>query len=685
MMADPAEPSQSFDTSDPTSALQALDAVVTALGGQVRQGQEEMARAVDRALASGEHALIQAGTGTGKSIGYLAPAAVHAVSSDQAVVVATATLALQRQLVERDLPLVAEALEPMLGRPLAYAVLKGRNNYVCLNKLHGFVPQDEEEALFAAPRSALGEQVVAVRAWAETSETGDRDEYPDEIDPRVWRSVSVGRRECVGESRCSYGEACFTSLRRAAAEQADIVVTNHALLAIDAIEGIPVLPEHQAVIVDEGHELVDRVTSAAANELSVAMMERAIRRARPLLSPEGIERLVDATDTLGRTLETLAEGNAGSQRLDPAPRELVLALTTIRDATHAGISEIGSGRDGGDQESIAARQHARGAIEEIHDIAGSQLAAAAGDVLWLELGEGRAPVVRMAPLSIAGLLRDSLFARSPVVLTSATLSVGGSFEALRASLGLADDSAAAIDVGSPFDYARQGILYVAADLPNPGRDGVAEEALDRLAELIEAADGRTLALFSSWRGVERAADYLRVRLDPARFPLLVQRRGDPVGTLVQRFTEDERSSLLGTVSLWQGVDVPGSSCLLVVVDRIPFPRPDDPLIAARSQAVEASGGSGFRAVSVPRAGLLLAQGAGRLIRSTQDRGVVAVLDPRLATAAYGATLRAALPPFWYTTDASVARDALSRLSTEAGTKEPPTPTRPSRKPRRASG
>ena len=649
---------------DSEAVHRGLDAVVERLGGEPRSGQEQMARAVWTAMASGEHALIQAGTGTGKSVGYLVPAAIQAVESGEAVVVATATLALQRQLVERDLPLISEALEPILGRPLEFAVLKGRNNYVCLHKLHGFVPEDEEEALFSAPRSALADQVLAVRSWAEGSESGDRDEYPDEIDPRVWRSLSVGRRECLGETRCPYGDVCFTSLRRQAAAQADIVVTNHALLAIDAIEGIPVLPPHEAVIIDEGHELVDRVTGAATSELSIAMCERALRRSRSLVEAETSALLEEATEQLARAFDQLAATARGPMRLDPAPRTLVLALTTLRDATHTVLADLAGRRDASDQDAIAARQHARAAVEEIHDAAGGHLAAAGTDVLWLDVVEQRAPVLRMAPMSVAALLRSSLFASHPVVLTSATLSMGGSFDPVLANLGL-DGDTVALDVGSPFDYGRQGILYVAADLPNPGRDGIPEEALDRLADLIEAAGGRTLALFSSWRAVERAADYLRVRLDTSRMPLLVQRRGDPVGTLVARFSDEETSCLLGTVSLWQGVDVPGASCLLVAVDRIPFPRPDDPLVAARAQVVDDAGGSGFRAVSVPRAALLLAQGAGRLIRTQHDRGVVAVLDPRLATAPYGAALRSALPPFWFTTDERTTVDALSRLRAAA--------------------
>lgn len=648
------------------SVDEALDVVVRAIGGERRDGQHIMAETVADAIENDHHAVVQAGTGTGKSMGYLVPAALHAVGHDQAVVVATATLALQRQLAERDLPLLAQALSPVLPRPLAFAVLKGRNNYVCLNKLHGVVPEDESEALFENKRTALAEQALAVRAWAETTATGDRDEYLDEIDPRVWRSVSVGRRECVGETKCQYGEDCFTVKRRLLAQQADIVVTNHAMLAIDALEGIPVLPEHGAVVVDEGHELVDRATAAVTAELSVAMVERALRRARRLIDEASSMQLQDAGDGLDDALREAASELPGPTRLEPIGRDLVLALTLLRDGCHQALGQIGSG-EAKDQEAIAARVQAKAALEDVHEAAAALLSADEHDVVWLDPGETRAPTLRIAPLSVAGLLREALFARNPVVITSATLTVGGGFDAILGSVGLGDAAQAdvvAVDVGSPFDHARQGILYVAADLPAPGRDGTAMEALDRLAELIEAAGGRTLALFSSWRGVENAAEYLRVRLDAQRLPLLVQKRGDAVGLLVERFAADPATTLLGTVSLWQGVDVPGDACIQVVIDRIPFPRPDDPLTAARQRAVDEAGGSGFRSVSVPKAGLLLAQGAGRLIRGTGDRGVVSVLDARLATAGYGKTLRASLPPFWYTTDRSVVLTSLTRLRDE---------------------
>jgi len=326
------------------------------------------------------------------------------------------------------------------------------------------------------------------------------------------------------------------------------------------------------------------------------------------------------------------------------------------------MTVLNANKEEKDPDSAAKMQQAKAAVEEMQDTAGSMLNANDYDVVWLDPGENRAPILRRAPLSIGGLLRESLFSKTPVVLTSATLTVAGGFDSLIASLGLTDADVTTMDVGSPFDHAKQGILYVARELPPPDRDGVPMEALDTLAELIEAAGGRTLALFSSWRGVERAAEYLRVRLDNKKYPMLVQKRGDAVGTLVKTFADNPATTLLGTVSLWQGVDVPGESCICVVIDRIPFPRPDDPLIAARQQAVDDAGGSGFRSISVPRAGLLLAQGVGRLIRGETDKGVVAVLDSRLANAGYAKSLRASLPPFWFTTDKEVVIGSLERLN-----------------------
>ena len=647
----------------------ALDAVVSALHGEARPGQREMAQAVADTIVGAPHLLVQAGTGTGKSVAYLVPSVLAATRSGSAVVVATATLALQRQLIEHDLPIVADALEPLVGRRPTYAVLKGRHHYVCRDKvLRGAGTADPDDALFEpAPSSDLGRQAVKLRAWVDETPTGDRDDVGFPVDSRVWRGVSVTSRECIGATACSMGETCFAEAARASAAEADVVVTNHAMLAIATVEGIPLLPPHQAVVVDEGHELVDRVTGAVTVELSAQVAERAVAPARRLLDGATIDRVEDAIEVLRAELEQRVNGVEGPVRLPTVSGSLVSTLALLRDAMHEAGAEVYAGRDESDPEDSARRQRARAGLLEVHDTAGRMLMAGEREVVWVDAG--RTPTLRLAPLSVASVLRASLFDEVPVVLTSATLELGGSFDQVAYGLGLGPGDYTGLDVGSPFDHASQGILYTAAHLPPPGRDGLPEEALDELAELVDAAGGRTLALFSSWRAVERASERLRVwlagRTGDKKITLLVAKRGEPVSDLVREFAADPRAVLLGTMALWQGVDVPGQSCTLVVIDRIPFPRPDDPVMSARAAAADAEGSNGFMTVSVPRAALLLAQGSGRLIRSSSDRGVVALLDPRLVTARYGGFLRRSLPDFWPTPDGVAVRAALRRLDEAA--------------------
>ncbi|MGH3768225.1 MAG: ATP-dependent DNA helicase [Pseudonocardiaceae bacterium] len=668
-----------------------LAAAVHAVGGRERAGQVLMAEAVDRAIRTGEHLAVQAGTGTGKSLAYLVPAIRHAVATGTTVVVCTATIALQRQLVDRDLPRLASALEPLLGEAPSFAILKGRRNYLCLHRLNTG-PADEGEDLFdvaaaASPTSMLGRQIARLHEWSSDTDTGDRDELVPGVTDRAWRQVSVSARECLGLSRCPVGMDCFAEQARARAGRVDVVVTNHALLAIDAMGDRPVLPDHDVVVIDEAHDLVDRVTSAATEELTAPMVESAARRCARLIDQQIADELAAAGDGLALLL-----GDAPVQRWDTLGAAVATGLTAVRDAAHHCTTALGSGPQGGerreDPDAAARRRLALAALEQVYSAAARTLvafpdsAADQRDVVWLAEETVRGRVLRMAPLRVAELLQQRLFATRTVVLTSATLTLGGTFDALAAQWGLprqrpaaapaagtatqrpppADDDSpawAGLDAGSPFEYQRAGILYTAAHLPPPGRDGLAPAYLDELADLVTAAGGRTLGLFSSMRAAKQAAEALRSRVE---LPILCQ-GDDATGLLVQQFAQDEVTCLFGTLSLWQGVDVPGRSLSLVVVDRIPFPRPDDPLSSARQRAVAARGGNGFLAVAATHAALLLAQGAGRLLRSTEDRGVVAVLDPRLATARYAPFLRASLPPFWPTTDPAVARAALTRLVT----------------------
>ncbi len=632
-----------------------------------------MAAAVADAFADGEHLAVQAGTGTGKSLAYLVPALARAVTDETPVVVSTATIALQRQLVERDLPRLVAALAPTLDREPRYALLKGRRNYLCLNKIHAGAagsgdpadPADQEELFDPVASTALGRDVQRLTAWAESTDTGDRDDLTPGVPERAWSQVAVSARECLGAARCPYAAECFSERARARAGAADIVVTNHALLAIDALGEAAILPEHDLLVVDEAHELADRVTAVATGELSATTLTVATRRIGRLVDPELVERLESAATTFGAAVHDAPPG-----RIDHLDDELAADLAALRDAAAAARTGIETAPT--DPRAAAARLEAAVAVGEIAETAARMLAAFGPaltertEVVWLDQEEsrgGRRSVLRVAPLSVAGLLRGRLFRRATTVLTSATLTVGGSFDAMANAWGLTGSATETprwrgLDVGSPFDHARAGILYIAAHLPPPGRDGTGSaEQLTEIAELITAAGGRTLGLFSSMRAARAAADAMRDRLEVT----VLCQGDDGTGALVERFAAEPDTCLFGTLSLWQGVDVPGPALSLVLIDRIPFPRPDDPLLAARQRAVSAHGGNGFMAVAASHAALLLAQGAGRLLRRIDDRGVVAVLDSRLLTARYGGYLRASLPPFWETTDPQRVRAALRRL------------------------
>ena len=641
----------------PLDAL--LHAAVTGLGGTERPGQVQMAKAVARAVETEEHLLVQAGTGTGKSLAYLVPAVVHAQESGKPAVVATATLALQAQIVDRDMPRVADALTPLLGRRPTYALVKGRRNYVCLHKLEGGFP-DEEEALLGvgqvdAAAGRLGQEVVRLREWADSTETGDRDELVPGVSERAWRQVSVSAHECLG-SKCPLVAECFVERARAAAADVDVIVTNHSFMAIDSFEGRQMLPEHDVLIVDEAHELVDRVTSTVTDELTGAMVGTAAKKAGRM--SENAAALTEAGDLLTTVLEPLEEG-----RLLGVPDSLGLALARVRDAARQVQSDL---KPASNEDADGARQVARAAVDEVQENAERILEEREFDVVWVSQDQRRGPVLRVAPMSVAMLVRDKVFAERTVVLTSATLELGGTFDAVAGTIGLRGEGAPAwqgLDVGSPFDYPRQAIAYVAAHLPPPGRDGASDESLDEIEQLVRAAGGRTLGLFSSMRAAQTAAEIMRARLGDD-FPVLCQGE-DQITTLVRQFARDPRTCLFGTLTLWQGVDVPGSSCQLVIIDRIPFPRPDDPLASARSQAIARMGGNGFMAVSATHAALRLAQGAGRLVRRADDRGVVAFLDSRMMTARYAGFLQRSLPPFWPTTDKAMVLGALTRLDQTA--------------------
>lgn len=642
-------------------ALEVLHKVVSDMAGATRAGQEKMVEAVWDALETDAHLMVEAGTGTGKSFGYLVPSLLWSALRGTRTTVSTATLALQRQIMQQDAPRVVEAIGELHGVHPKVALLKGWNNYVCLRKATGGYPEEgtllsRAEGEFGA--SATGAEVVRARDWAMATSTGDRDDLQPGVSDRVWAQVSVPKRECVGES-CPLRATCFPVLARAEAEEADMVVTNHAMLGIEA-SGTPVLPSTGAYIVDEAHDLVDRVTNQLTRSLSkydLTSLARMMRRA-------GLDGgdLDECAEEIDDQLSDVGEG-----RLTKISDELGDALARLIGEVQAAGEEV-SGLSTKDEDSTVAKQVLRARLGEISSLCTDMLSGAIGEeklVAWVSKQFDGPAYLNLAPLDVAAPIADSLFQDVPTVLTSATLQIGGGFDHMANRVGFNFPSQGpweGIDVGTPFSPEKQGVLYVAEHLPVPGKEGYGTEHLDEMVRLIEASGGGALCLFTSRAASDRAAEYVAEHVD---VPILKQ-GDDQIPTLVEQFTKDDAACLFGTMSLWQGVDVPGRTCRLVIIDRIPFPRPNEPLMQARKDAVDKSGGNGFMSVAASHAALLLAQGAGRLLRRTTDRGVVAVLDSRLRKARYSGFLLASMPKMWPTTDPGVVSGVLRRLRDSDG-------------------
>jgi ATP-dependent DNA helicase DinG len=634
------------DAGDPAAA-DALARVTARLpgGGEARQGQLTMAGAIAAAIASGRHLSVAAGTGTGKSLAYVVPA----VLSGKHVVVATATKALQDQLAAKDIPLVRAGL-----RPFTSAVLKGRSNYLCLQRLNESRLAGVQGSLEGDDRATgkRAEEVRRIFEWAETTATGDRAELDAEPDQRLWATFSVTADECPGAFRCPSGAECFAERARAEATAADIVVVNQHLLGADLASDGAVLPEHDVLIVDEAHALEDIVTESLGVSIGAGRLRSVAGAARVALGgPRAAAEVDDLAGMAERLEETLLA--CPEERLaGPPAGDLGEVLALCRARLERVESQLGAalgpgdGRDSADAAQPAMRAMlAAGRLRtDIDRLASSD----DDDVAWVD--QGTRPALRVAPIEVAPVLAERLFARQTVVLTSATIPPG-----LGVHLGAPPDELDVLDVGSPFAFDEHALLYCAAHLPDRRRDDAEQAIHAELARLIEAAQGRTLALFTSLGAMSRAADALRGRL---AFPLLVQGEHGKA-TLLARFATEPAACLFATMGFWQGVDVPGSTLSLVVIDRIPFPRPDDPLIAARR---ERAGRDAFATIDLPRAATLLAQGVGRLIRTASDRGVVAVLDSRLATANYRWQLIRALPPMKRTKDRRVAEAFLAALA-----------------------
>jgi ATP-dependent DNA helicase DinG len=630
-----------------SAATDALARVVAQLpgGGEVRDGQAEMAEAVADAIRSGRHLAVQAGTGTGKTLAYLVPA----ILSGTTTVVATATKNLQDQLAGKDLPF----LQQHLDHPFDWAVLKGRSNYLCVQRLSELASRDaggEQLGLDGVAERAPKDELVRLARWAAQTSVGDRAELEEEPSEAAWSAVSVSARECPGAARCPSGSTCFAEQARQRAATADVIVVNLHLYGLDLATGGVILPEHELVVVDEAHQLEDIVSATSGVEVTAGRFTDLARRTRGVVADD---RLAAGIDDAGRILVEALRPHRDRRLKGDLPHDLGGAITVARGRVELVLAAAravpSTAPDDARARALRLQQAASALIEDL----GVVEQVTPSHVVWVE-GSDAFPVLRVAPLDVAGLLHDALWTRRTAVLTSATLP-----SRLPTRLGVPQGGVTELDVGSPFDYEHQALLYCAAHLPDPRTAGYLEALADELVGLIEAAGGRTLALFTSFRVLDEMARAVEGRLD---VPVLSQRTA-PKGRLVDAFAADPATCLFATMGFWQGVDVPGDACTLVVIDRIPFPRPDEPLLQARR---EQAGADAFARIDLPRASTLLAQGAGRLIRSAGDRGVVAVLDPRLAKATYRWDVVRALPPMRRTKDPEEARAALRAIRDRAG-------------------
>jgi len=579
-----------------------------------------MAEMVQKAISDESALLVEAGTGTGKSLAYLTPA----ILAGKRTIVATATIALQSQLVANDVPRISEGLE----MDVSAAVLKGRRNYLCNQRLAEFDRSNHEEQLQLLRGRAAGDHMEEIRDWAEQTATGDREELDPAPPPDVWSAVSVGADECPGASRCPSGDDCFSERARLIAKESDVIVTNHHYYGLDIASGGALLPEHDVVVFDEAHHLPEVIGATCGTDLSGGRVRTLARRTRNVLTDEDLPLLLDRSAIdLDQQLANMVGDTIGTEP------ELVAMLIAARDRADKVLNALRKVKapEGSDAEAKTERAllAANNLVNDIDAIIGADKT---NDVLWVD-GSPNNPVLRRTPLDVGGILEHQLWADRAVILTSATIP-----DAIVEQLGL-PNSTAVERVGSPFAYEELGLLYCSPDLPNPNAPDARAAVQEEMRVLIEAAGGRTLGLFTSSSAMNEAAEKLRETLD---FPILVQGENSKAA-LVREFQSDPTTVLLATMSFWQGIDLPGDTLTLVTIDRLPFPRPDEPVTQARRNRARAAA---FRTVDLPRVQILLAQAAGRLVRRSDDRGVVAVLDPRLATKkSYRWEVINALPPF----------------------------------------
>ncbi len=616
----------------------ALGQVTAALpASEERPGQRAMAEAVAQSIASGRHLIVEAGTGTGKTLGYLVPA----LMAGKRTIVATATKALQDQLASKDLPFLAAHL----GRPFEWAVLKGRSNYVCLQRLSELSQAGEGQLELEEMANSTKAEIMRLAAWAVTTRTGDLAELDWAATDAATRAVTVSSDECPGATKCPLGNACFAEGARARAAAADVIVVNMHLYGLDVASGGVILPEHDVVVVDEAHQLEDIMSDTVGVQIGPGRFTAVAAAVRRIIDDPTI---VGAIAESAQLLRDVIGQHAGQRLSSPFPDTVQQALIAARgrlDSAQSALRRIETEVEDAKQRKLRAQQMATRLMEQI-DLA---IGHGEGYVAFVS-GSPEQPRLEIAPLDVGPVLDQGIWGRRTAILTSATVP-----SSIVARVGLDPANVDVIDVGSPFDYEHHALLYCALHLPDPRAPQRAAATHEEIAALITAAGGRTLALFTSWKAMDEAAAAVRLQVTQ---PIITQ-RDLPKTALVKKFSEDEETCLFATAGFFQGVDIPGRTLSLVIIDRIPFPRPDDPLLSARRDLL---GPAAFAEIDLPRASILLAQATGRLIRTATDRGVVAVLDPRLGKANYRWDIVKALPPMRRTRHRAEAEAFLRELT-----------------------
>ena len=611
---------------DADRALALLDLITGDLpgGGESREGQRQMVRSVAAAFTRRQHTVIEAGTGVGKSLAYLVPA----VMTGQRVVIATATKNLQDQLATKDAPTVAAH-----ASRVNVAVLKGKNNYLCRNRANqvggGQMSFDDGTDV---PRG-VASQMRRILQWSNETKTGDRDELPFEIDQRAWRGLSVTPQECLGRVQCPQGQNCFAELAKDRAGESSILIVNTHLYAAHLASGSMLLPSHEFVVFDEAHEALDIFASLLGTSLTTSRLRALSGVSRSLLGGDFHERcdqLIEVADRLATSLEIQYDANQLTGLSEDCVRELGRAnelVTAIIEALRT-LPTDGADAEARRVRALGPAVHLGNDLERVNKIRD-------GELLFLDRRE-REITIEISLIDVGPRLRDDLWGKVTAILTSATIP-----DSLPKNLGL-DGDCLVEHFDSPFDYQTNSLLYVPQGFPQRNAEGAEEAITQELVRLITAAGGRTLALFTNRSVMNRVAEAVAPQLETE---ILVQ------GTLsrqriIEEFRESAEASLFAVTSFWQGIDVPGHSLSLVTIDRLPFAVPNDPLAEARRSRSDRP----FYEVDLPRAAMLLAQGVGRLIRTNTDRGVVAVLDTRLAESSYRSSLFRKLPAMKRTRD-----------------------------------